>query len=292
MKLYVKSLLLLLLLGTAVSCNDSFLDQTQTSDLNRETVFADSTYTANFLTGIYTDIGFDINFNRWTYLLANGGGLQSACDEAEFYPSSTIWTNMMFATGTVNPVTVSGDAWEKCYTNIRRCNVFLANADRSPMIASRKAQYKAEALFLRAWYYFILMKHYGGVPIIGNNVYDATSEMKTTRNTWAECVEYVTHQCDSIVSLNVLPVRRTGNENGRATSAAALGLKARVCLYAASPLFNGSDFAPAETKELVGYPSNDKERWKTAMDAARAVINLGAYKLFIRSTDSGGLFAF
>ena len=54
MKLYVKSLLLLLLLGTAVSCNDSFLDQTQTSDLNRETVFADSTYTANFLTGIYT----------------------------------------------------------------------------------------------------------------------------------------------------------------------------------------------------------------------------------------------
>lgn len=68
MKLYVKSLLLLLLLGTAVSCNDSFLDQTQTSDLNRETVFADSTYTANFLTGIYTDIGFDINFNRWTYL--------------------------------------------------------------------------------------------------------------------------------------------------------------------------------------------------------------------------------
>ena len=80
MKLYMKSLTLLLFLGTVASCNDSFLDQTQTSDLNRETVFADSTYTANFLTGIYTDIGFDINYNRWTYLLANGGGLQSACE--------------------------------------------------------------------------------------------------------------------------------------------------------------------------------------------------------------------
>ena len=168
MKLYMKSLTLLLFLGTVASCNDSFLDQTQTSDLNRETVFADSTYTANFLTGIYTDIGFDINYNRWTYLLANGGGLQSACDEAEFYPSSTIWTNMMFATGTVNPVTVSDDAWSKCYTNIRRCNVFLANIDRSPMVQSQKAQYISEVLFLRAWYYFILMKHYGGVPIIGN----------------------------------------------------------------------------------------------------------------------------
>ena len=288
MKLYMKSLTLLLFLGTVASCNDSFLDQTQTSDLNRETVFADSTYTANFLTGIYTDIGFDINYNRWTYLLANGGGLQSACDEAEFYPSSTIWTNMMFATGTVNPVTVSDDAWSKCYTNIRRCNVFLANIDRSPMVQSRKAQYISEALFLRAWYYFILMKHYGGVPIIGNNVYDATSTMKTSRNTWAECVEYVSHQCDSIVQLNVLPVRRTGQENGRASSAAALGLKARVCLYAASPLFNGSDFAPTDTKELVGYPSYDKERWKTAMDAARAVINLGTYNLFIRSKDLNG----
>ena len=288
MKLYTKSLMLLLFLGTVASCNDSFLDQTQTSDLNRETVFADSTYTANFLTGIYTDIGFDINYNRWTYLLANGGGLQSACDEAEFYPSSTIWTNMMFATGTVNPVTVSDDAWSKCYTNIRRCNVFLANIDRSPMVQSRKAQYISEALFLRAWYYFILMKHYGGVPIIGNNVYDATSTMKTSRNTWAECVEYVSHQCDSIVQLNVLPVRRTGQENGRASSAAALGLKARVCLYAASPLFNGSDFAPTDTKELVGYPSYDKERWKTAMDAARAVINLGTYNLFIRSKDLNG----
>lgn len=52
MKLYMKSLMLLLFLGTVASCNDSFLDQTQTSDLNRETVFADSTYTANFLTGI------------------------------------------------------------------------------------------------------------------------------------------------------------------------------------------------------------------------------------------------
>lgn len=57
MKLYMKSLTLLLFLGTVASCNDSFLDQTQTSDLNRETVFADSTYTANFLTGIYTTSG-------------------------------------------------------------------------------------------------------------------------------------------------------------------------------------------------------------------------------------------
>ena len=84
MKLYMKSLTLLLFLGTVASCNDSFLDQTQTSDLNRETVFADSTYTANFLTGIYTDIGFDINYNRWTYLLANGVGCKALVTKLNF----------------------------------------------------------------------------------------------------------------------------------------------------------------------------------------------------------------
>ena len=200
MKLYMKSLTLLLFLGTVASCNDSFLDQTQTSDLNRETVFADSTYTANFLTGIYTDIGFDINYNRWTYLLANGGGLQSACDEAEFYPSSTIWTNMMFATGTVNPVTVSDDAWSKCYTNIRRCNVFLANIDRSPMVQSRKAQYISEALFLRAWYYFILMKHYGGVPII-TRVRDNILKSKEQKNIQPTKGGHKMVTCQNYVSL-------------------------------------------------------------------------------------------
>ena len=164
MKLYMKSLTLLLFLGTVASCNDSFLDQTQTSDLNRETVFADSTYTANFLTGIYTDIGFDINYNRWTYLLANGGGLQSACDEAEFYPSSTIWTNMMFATGTVNPVTVSGDAWEKCYTNIRRCNVFLANATLTFADVTYSLPTSTDHRWYRAGKLNTYPKHFSCVP--------------------------------------------------------------------------------------------------------------------------------
>ena len=55
MKLYMKSLTLLLFLGTVASCNDSFLDQTQTSDLNRETVFADSTYTCLLYTSDAAD---------------------------------------------------------------------------------------------------------------------------------------------------------------------------------------------------------------------------------------------
>ena len=142
----------------ASSCADkSFLDETQTTDLSRETVFADSTYTAGFLNQIYVDIGFDTDpdrFSEYPFGIKIGhGGLQTACDEAEFKISSSNTTDVMFATGTVNPVTVSKDAWEKCYRNIRRVNVFLKYVDGSPMIERAKTTYKAEARFLRAWYF-------------------------------------------------------------------------------------------------------------------------------------------
>ena len=55
--------LLLSMLGV-VSCNDSFLDQTATTDLNEESVFADSAYATGFLTEIYADIGFDSELER------------------------------------------------------------------------------------------------------------------------------------------------------------------------------------------------------------------------------------
>ena len=93
---------LLALLGVS-SCNDDYLDQTVITDLNEEVVFADSTYASGFLTQIYTDIGFDTDGDRFSL----NGGLQVASDEAEFRASSQITTGMMFATGTLNPVTVT-----------------------------------------------------------------------------------------------------------------------------------------------------------------------------------------
>jgi hypothetical protein len=195
---------------------------------------------------------------------------------------------MMFATGTVNPVTVTNDAWSKCYQNIRRANLFLANVDGAPITASVKNQYKAEARFLRAWYYFMLLRHYGGVPLIGDEVYEADSEMKTTRDTYADCVEYIVSECQAIINTSVLPLRRTGRENGRISEAACRGLIARTYLYAASKLYNGGGFGTPETQELLGYLTYDKERWKLALDAARNVISLDEYSMFEWHTDHNG----
>ena len=175
--MYMKSLfyLFLSIVGAWLfsSCSDDFLGETETTDLDQATVFADSTYTADFLNQIYVDIGFDIQHNRYKDQYNDHGGLQTSCDEAAYKASTGLTTDVMFATGTVNPVTISeDDVWRIAYRNIRRVNVFFKYADGSRMAEVAKEEYKAEARFLRAWYYAMLLRHYGGVALIGDDVYE------------------------------------------------------------------------------------------------------------------------
>ena len=270
--MYMKSLfyLFLSIVGAWLfsSCSDDFLGETETTDLDQATVFADSTYTADFLNQIYVDIGFDIQHNRYKDQYNDHGGLQTSCDEAAYKASTGLTTDVMFATGTVNPVTISeDDVWRIAYRNIRRVNVFFKYADGSRMAEAAKEEYKAEARFLRAWYYAMLLRHYGGVALIGDDVYETVEEAIKERNSYADCVEYIVDEANK--AAETLPVERSGNKFGRVTRGACKALISRVRLYAASKLFNGSDFAPADfPKELLGYPTYDKERWKIAVDAA------------------------
>lgn len=98
---------LLLCFGGFCSCSDGYLDETVTTDLDEDKVFTDSSYTAGFLTQIYVDIGFQTMPTRF-----GNGGLQIACDEAEFKNESSITTGMALATGTLNPNIVSDDCWK------------------------------------------------------------------------------------------------------------------------------------------------------------------------------------
>ena len=269
------------------------LEQVETTDLDRESVFADSAYTAGFLSQIYVDVGYDVKPNRYTTnvfgVTKEHGGLQTACDEAAYKVVSDVTNDVMFATGTINSLNVlEDDVWKKAYTNIRRVNLFMKYVDGAPLLESTKIQYKAEARFLRAWYYAMMLRHYGGVPLLGDTIYEVEDDMKTKRDTYADCVKYIVDECE--LAAKDLPVVFSGMNNGRATAGACKGLISRIRLYEASKLFNGSDFGTSTNcpKELIGHPNYDKERWKTAMDAARAVINLGTYNLFIRSKDLNG----
>ena len=157
----------------------------------------------------------------------------------------------------------------------------------TPLSDSLKRRTKGEALFLRAWYYAILLRHYGGVPIIGDTLYHSTDTIPSVRNTYADCVNYIISQCDSAEAY--LPVTQSGLLYGRASGGACMALKARVLLEAASPLFNGGQIATSEPlKSLTGYPDYDKRRWELAMNAAEDVIRTSAYSLYVDNATAPG----
>jgi len=256
------------------SCTKQFLDQTTTTDLNEQSVFSDSARTLDFLTQIYTNIDFSFNPARFD----GRAGLDACSDEAEGPSASVVTAYNEFATGSVNSYSISSDAWSISYQNIRAVNQYISHLPSVPFNDALKQRTRAEAIFLRAWYYSILLKHYGGVPIVGDVIYDITDKIITTRDTYENCVNYILAQCDAAAS--DLPDLYTGAEFGRVTRGACLALKSRVLLYAASPLFNGGSIAQSDPlKSISGYPNFDLNRWKNAADAAKAVIDMNLYQL-------------
>ncbi len=275
LKLYVP------VLGIFVVSSCDFLGVTETTNLDQEATFSDSTFTSQFLNQIYSDIGFDIKRDRYS----GHGGLQTASDEAAYKANTGGATDIYFVMGNITPMTTAeDDVWRIAYRNIRRVNMFLLNVDGCSMNETKKTYYKAEARFLRAWYYAMLLRHYGGVPIVYDDVYDSVEDAQKARDTYETCVEYICNEAKT--AAEILPAEWSGNNAGRITSGACYALISRVRLYAASPLFNGGDFAPVNYPEgVVAYPNYDKGRWKTALDAALYVIGLNRYSLYCRNTD-------
>ncbi|SEN48299.1 Starch-binding associating with outer membrane [bacterium A37T11] len=273
--------LLSLVVGVGIfsllSCGkQGFLDQTVTSDLNEDLVFSDSTYTSQFLSDIYVDIGFSEHPNRF-----GNGGLDAASDESRPQNSTSVTTTVLFSSGTITASSIATDGWNKPYANIRKVNILLKNLPRVPMASFQKIEVAAEARFLRAWYYAILLKHYGGVPIVGDTVYAFTDHIPAVRNTYAEVVSYIMNECDEV--RDKLPYKQIRGDYGRIGGAACDALKARVLLYAASPLYNRANSNP-----LLGYTQEDPERWKLAADAAEKVIGSSQYALYEANNSPAG----
>ncbi|OMP79360.1 RagB/SusD family nutrient uptake outer membrane protein [[Flexibacter] sp. ATCC 35208] len=267
------------------SCRkEGFLTATTTTNLDEKSVFGDSSRTVGFLANIYSNVGLSASLSRFSYNYIVCGGLEAACDEAE--PSHAFSTPAtQFATGTVNSGIIGEEPYKTCYSQIRAVNVLLKNIDNAPLRQAYKTQMIAEAHFLRAWFYAILVQHYAGVPLVGDTLLSYDKPIVAKRSTYEACVNYILSELDA--AGNILPVTQTGLNYGRASKGACLALKARVLLYAASPLFNGTTL-PADAgpgggvsvdPSLVGYPTADNNRWKLAEEAALAVITLGTYTL-------------
>ena len=267
------------LVAVTASCKKDFLDQKTLSVVNEKAIFADSTYALQFVNGRYTNVNYS-----WEPTRFGTGGLDAACDEAESATSPTQY-HTLISSGAANPSNTDKGVWNTTYSQIRAVNIFLRNEKNIPVTAATKSRWEGEIRFLRAWYYATLLKHYGGFPIVGDSVFVEGAKINMPRKTYEECVNYVVAECDkaaSLLPLNYLNVGVATADYGRATKGAALALKARVLLYAASPLTNG--VRTDDPNHLVSYTAYDINRWKLAADAAQAVINLNEYSLYRAST--------
>ncbi|MBL7965825.1 MAG: RagB/SusD family nutrient uptake outer membrane protein [Prolixibacteraceae bacterium] len=190
-------------------------------------------------------------YNRY-----DGAMLAAGCDEAvNSNLNSSVNT---FNNGTWSPLRTIDDAYANYYNGIRQVNVFLANAKKANIIPMTDIpRLRGEAFFLRAYFHFELLKRYGGVVIV-NKVYNTTDDIDLPRNTFTETVNQILADCDSASLVLPLAIAQSAaSDKGRATKAAALALKSRTLLYAASPLNNtGNDVvlwqkAAAVAKELI-----------------------------------------
>ena len=191
------------------------------------------------------------------------GGLGREVDDAtDVSEAAHTWMEANnYNLGVVSPSNPTFDCWN-LYTPIRSASEFLEKANPSAADAEAFKTIRGEAIFLRAYFYAELVRFYGGVPII-SKVQQLTDSLSVSRNTYDDCVQYISDQMDTAASL--LPLAWEGANVGRATKGAALAVKARMWLYAASPLNN---------------PSNDLVKWQKAAEACKAVIDLGQYSLY------------
>jgi hypothetical protein len=254
------------------SCNDSFVNTKPLDQLSESVVWSDPSLADAFVTELYGGLG-------------NGGFdeqmLASLTDEASFtHPGRNITTITESRSNPESPGWINGTlSWQNMYTRIRAANLALENLQKATTFpAATVNRLNGEAKFMRAYFYHQLVRYYGGVPIINKSFSLSDTEFLSKRNTMKECIEFIVKDCDEASAhLNGLSMAA-----GRASRAAALALKSRILLYAASDMY---DAATAKSKstamaaysnpEFVAYVDGSRaDRWTKARDAAKAVLDL------------------
>src|SRR5690554_6215911 len=164
---------------------------------------------------------------------------------------------------------------------LRDCNIFFENIDNvGPDLPDNERElWKAEVTFFKAYYHYYLLRMYGPIPLIKDNLPISTGidGVKVYRDPFDDCVEYIVELLDEAMEGLPLNVINIATEMGRITKPIAATLKAEVLVMAASPLFNGNE----DYRNLVDNRGvklfNDKvepEKWTIAVQACREAIEI------------------
>jgi len=256
---------LALCVALMTSCKKDFLSTPPTDRISNASILSDTSlfeaYVINRYIGVKLqdkeddDTGFGRGF-QWALW-------SSLTDESIYNNNDNTW---VIQQGQLAPNNLgdAGTIWGRSYRSIRECNYALSVINGLPLSAGHKNKLIGELEFIRAFRYQDLIRNYGGVVLMGDKVTELTDNLQDpslfNRASITESITYASTQLDDAASR--LPVDNgTSWALGRATKGAALALKSRLLLYAASPLYNAGS-------------------WQAAAAAAKAVMDLGKYSLF------------
>ena len=293
MKNTIKTFALFLTAGAMLASCDSYLDRQPDEPLTSDNIFKKQKTTLQYLTNIYS---YQPDYEAPACVSNSNDIPWEACsDETSFAYLDRSYTQINYNSWNPSLHIYRDDTYNTPYKGIREANYFMQNVHKCPpeeLNDVDKGYYYNEARFLRAYYYFLLFRQYGPVFIWGDQIADETIDAKSVdRHTVQENIDFMVGELDAIK--NDLPVRTDdigidGKQwAGRVTRGAALALKSRILLYAASPLYNGCDLYKGQMQNIRGeflFPqSKDETKWEAAAQAAWDVIELaetGLYDLY------------
>ena len=245
------------------ACNDDFLDTQPLDKISSSATWSDGTLSEAFVFSVYSYLGYGGFEEQMQAVITDeaffthAGRNINTFNEGSESPSNIAWTSGTYA-------------WRNMYSAIRQANVAIANLPEATFEDQNlKDMLMGEAHFLRAYYYHQLLRFYGGVPII-DSPYTLDDELSIARNTFAETVDFIVAELDKSASL----LNGKDMAEGRASRIAAMALKSRVLLYAASDLHESSKAPSGYGTDLHAYSGGQQARWQAAQQAAKAVLDI------------------
>ena len=267
-----KIFLPLLLIIFFLSACDKSLDVPPQNIIQDEAVFSNESAIEVYIAGLYYDLPVeDFNFspNGFNVWISGGRTLAHLSDEA-------------IANRTDNSNGIGDGTWLNWwgYAPVRNANYFLEKIKTAKFPDVQKNSWLGEVKFLRAYYYFAMVKRYGGVPLLttvqnftGNNL----EELKVPRNKEVEIYDFINTELTEAIGF--LPETSAA---GRTNKYVALSLKSRAMIYAASE----AKYGKVAIDGLVGIAASEANRfWQAAYDATSEIIKSGKYSLYAKNTN-------
>jgi hypothetical protein len=289
--LYKKSKIVSLIacIVTFCACSD-YLDLVPDGDLaTLETAFELRTNAKKYLFTCYSYMGASEREGSSSDPAILGGD--------QFAPLFNIYQGAdPIARGLQNAVSPYANNWTELYQALRVCNIFLENVGNVPDLPQdEREQWIGEVLFLKAYYHFCLVRKWGPVPLIRENipVYAGVEGVRIAREPVDECFDYIIELLNEAIPRLPLTLANPHEELGRICKPIAASFKAKVCVFAASPLFsNNSEMATLVNKDNTRLFKDEsaevvQAKWDSAVVACREAIKIchdANYRLYKYAT--------